>query len=88
MNRYLSNIDSQALEAMFNDWKKDPNSVDKEWQRFFEGFELARAKFNTSDSGILDIEFKVLNLIDGYRKRGHLFTKTNPVRNRRDIYQI
>lgn len=83
MNRYLSNIDSQALEAMFNDWQKNPNSVDNEWQRFFEGFELARAKFNANDSGILDIEFKVLNLIAGYRKLGHLFTKTNPVRARR-----
>ena len=28
-------------------------------------------------------EFNVLKLIDGYRTRGHLFTKTNPVRDRR-----
>ncbi len=28
-------------------------------------------------------EFKVINMIDDYRKRGHLFTKTNPVRTRR-----
>jgi 2-oxoglutarate dehydrogenase E1 component len=28
-------------------------------------------------------EFKVIKLIDGYRTRGHLFTKTNPVRERR-----
>lgn len=28
-------------------------------------------------------EFGVLNLIDAYRTRGHLFTKTNPVRDRR-----
>ena len=28
-------------------------------------------------------EFNVLQLIDGYRTRGHLFTKTNPVRDRR-----
>ncbi|WP_333661256.1 2-oxoglutarate dehydrogenase E1 component [Chishuiella changwenlii] len=28
-------------------------------------------------------EFKVINLIDAYRNRGHLFTKTNPVRERR-----
>jgi len=28
-------------------------------------------------------EFKVINLIEGYRSRGHLFTKTNPVRDRR-----
>ena len=28
-------------------------------------------------------EFKVINVIDAYRTRGHLFTKTNPVRARR-----
>jgi 2-oxoglutarate dehydrogenase E1 component len=28
-------------------------------------------------------EFNVLKLIDGYRTRGHLFTETNPVRERR-----
>ena len=28
-------------------------------------------------------EFKVIDLINGYRTRGHLFTKTNPVRERR-----
>lgn len=31
----------------------------------------------------LQKEFRVLNLIEGYRTRGHLFTKTNPVRERR-----
>lgn len=29
-------------------------------------------------------EFKVVNLIEAYRSRGHLFTKTNPVRRRRN----
>ena len=28
-------------------------------------------------------EFQVIKLIDGYRTRGHLFTQTNPVRERR-----
>ncbi|TVZ25943.1 2-oxoglutarate dehydrogenase E1 component [Gillisia sp. Hel_I_86] len=28
-------------------------------------------------------EFQVIRLIDGYRTRGHLFTRTNPVRERR-----
>ncbi|WP_264565764.1 2-oxoglutarate dehydrogenase E1 component [Flavobacterium sp. N3904] len=31
----------------------------------------------------LQKEFKVIKLIEGYRSRGHLFTKTNPVRERR-----
>ncbi|UNY99315.1 2-oxoglutarate dehydrogenase E1 component [Zhouia spongiae] len=31
-------------------------------------------------------EFQVVRLIDAYRSRGHLFTKTNPVRERRKYY--
>ncbi|WP_312766013.1 2-oxoglutarate dehydrogenase E1 component [Epilithonimonas sp.] len=31
-------------------------------------------------------EFKVVNLIEAYRSRGHLFTKTNPVRERRHYF--
>jgi 2-oxoglutarate dehydrogenase E1 component len=31
----------------------------------------------------LQKEFNVLKLVEGYRTRGHLFTKTNPVRERR-----
>ncbi len=31
----------------------------------------------------LQKEFQVIKLINGYRSRGHLFTKTNPVRERR-----
>jgi len=44
---------------------------------------------STSSSQGVDIpesvfkEFRVVQLIDGYRTRGHLFTKTNPVRERR-----
>ena len=34
----------------------------------------------------LQKEFNVLRLIDGYRTRGHLFTRTNPVRDRR-VYE-
>ncbi|HCT31481.1 MAG TPA: 2-oxoglutarate dehydrogenase E1 component, partial [Bacteroidales bacterium] len=83
MNKFLSNIDSQAIEALFNDWKSNPQSVSTEWQRFFEGFELARSNYNQNGGEHIDTEFKVLSLIDGYRKRGHLFTKTNPVRARR-----
>jgi len=33
--------------------------------------------------GVLQKEFQVIRLINGYRSRGHLFTRTNPVRDRR-----
>jgi len=82
-NIFLSNIDPQALDQLFSNWQKDPSSVDSTWQKFFEGFEFALAHYANGQSMVLDAEFKVINLIESYRKRGHLFTKTNPVRTRR-----
>ena len=91
---FLSNADVSAVDELYQNYKKDPNSVDEGWAKFFEGFDFARANYNSEpalssktavfESGIsLDKEFKVLSLINGYRTRGHLFTKTNPVRERR-----
>ena len=91
---YLSNADVSAVEELYQNYLNDPQSVDEGWAKFFEGFEFARktyedevpasAKGGTFPTGIsTDKEFKVLNLINGYRTRGHLFTKTNPVRDRR-----
>ncbi|NMH28678.1 2-oxoglutarate dehydrogenase E1 component [Flavobacterium silvaticum] len=49
--------------------------------------QMASAAISDQDfskiSDKLQKEFNVLKLIDGYRTRGHLFTKTNPVRERR-----
>lgn len=82
---YVGNADVNAIEHLYNQYKQNPLSVDLGWQKFFEGFEFAQVDFTFSE-GIpenFQKEFKVLNLINAYRTRGHLFTKTNPVRERR-----
>ena len=86
---YLSNADMSAIDNLYEQYLADKNSVDYGWQRFFEGFDLAYDKSGldadgktTSQAGIKEIN--VLNLINnGYRSRGHFFTRTNPVRDRR-----
>lgn len=86
---YLSNADVDATEHLYQQYKNDKSSVDESWQRFFEGFDLAYGNLGLTNEGAavsedMMKEINVLNLInDGYRTRGHLFTKTNPVRERR-----
>jgi 2-oxoglutarate dehydrogenase E1 component len=82
-NTFLGNMDPQVIDKMYNDYLTNPESVDESWHKFFQGFDFARAHYSTKDGELFDSEVKVINLIDAYRKRGHLFTKTNPVRNRR-----
>lgn len=85
---YLGNAEISVLEGLYQQYLKNPETIEKEWQKFFEGFEFARKNYDKEPikSDIVDKEFKVLNLIDEYRKRGHFFTKTNPVRTRRKYF--
>lgn len=82
---YIGNADPSAIDYLYKEYQKDPDSVDLGWKKFFEGFEFAH--INYEESGDIpenfQKEFKIINLINGYRSRGHLFTKTNPVRERR-----
>ncbi len=94
---YLSNVDSAWLDELHQQYQRDPASVETGWARFFEGFEFARALDSGAGQGErsdapapvpgsnerFEKEFRVLELINAYRQRGHLFTDTNPVRDRR-----
>lgn len=84
---YLSNADVAAIDNLYQQYATDPDSVDFGWKKFFEGFELGSQKNGSSSGTELSAdglkEIHVLNLIHGYRTRGHLFTHTNPVRERR-----
>lgn len=80
---FLNSSDPETIDAEYRAYLNKPDSVAPEWRNFFKGFEFARLNFNQTESNIYPVEFKVLNLIHGYRTRGHLFTKTNPVRTRR-----
>lgn len=80
---FLSNAESGVIDEYYQQFLKNPTSVDDSWRNFFKGFEFARKNYDTEIPKEFHKEFKVVNLINGYRTRGHLFTKTNPVRVRR-----
>ena len=89
---YVGTSDVNAIESLYQQYLQNPDSVDASWRDFFKGFEFARVDYTdikpNGNGGSkfkdnISKEFAVLNLINGYRGRGHLFTKTNPVRTRR-----
>ena len=82
---FLNNTDPAVIDDLYNQYKRDPKSVDESWQKFFGGFDFAVNKYQAKKSDGIETsdEFKVINLINDYRRRGHLFTQTNPVRKRR-----
>ena len=83
---YLSNANGAVIEDLYNQYLINVNNVEEGWRKFFDGFEFARKNYEESGNEIplnVQKEFKVLKMVDEYRSRGHLFTKTNPVRERR-----
>ncbi|WP_276090811.1 2-oxoglutarate dehydrogenase E1 component [Pedobacter sp. JY14-1] len=84
---YLSGANAEYIESLYQSFKTDPASVEFGWQKFFEGFDFGRGSSGNEVSREAPEHFlkeiNVLNLINGYRQRGHLFTQTNPVRERR-----
>jgi len=94
---YISNADVGYIDQLYKSYQQDPSSVDASWQKFFEGYNFSQERFNGSNGhtedtlsqaiekeGIDSREAKVLKLIRNYRRRGHLESTTNPVRQRRD----
>lgn len=78
---FLSNADHETIEELYRQYKQNPESIEVGWRRFFQGFEFSGKLMPQAE--MKPDEFKVIDLINEYRKRGHLFTKTNPVRTRR-----
>lgn len=86
---YISNADVGYLDQLYQNYKKDPASVDFSWQKFFEGYDFSIQRngengHTASEDPITIKETQVRNLIFAYRSFGHLVSKTNPVRERRN----
>jgi len=97
--QYITNSSPSFIESLYQDFIKDPQSVDPEFKKFFEGFDFAFAQgkngngqtavsretaFKTSDGVDWKKELGAYRLILGYRNKGHLLAKTNPIRPRKD----
>ena len=89
MDRYsfLGSLHISFYEKLYSQYLDNPDSVDTSWRSFFQGYEFANEPYGLLDQEMpeeITKEFQVISLIDDYRKRGHLFTQTNPVRDRRN----
>lgn len=84
----ITNAHPTYINSMYEQYLKDSESVEATWRAFFQGFEFSQNGNGSADqvegSPINSKEFQVLSLIKAYRNRGHLLSKTNPIRERRD----
>jgi 2-oxoglutarate dehydrogenase E1 component len=94
---YVMSSHPSYVDSLYDDYVKNPEGVDPEWKKFFEGVDFASAKgMNGSNGSTVTLEktpvsnehlakeLGVYRLINAYRKRGHLVATTNPIRPRKD----
>ena len=86
---FLNAAHTTYFSEQYDRYLKSPDTMEPSWRAFFQGFDFGLESGADSVADYSQVpeslrkEFQVIKLIDGYRTRGHLFTKTNPVRDRR-----
>ncbi|MCB0398260.1 MAG: 2-oxoglutarate dehydrogenase E1 component [Winogradskyella sp.] len=90
---FLNAAHTAYFADLYDQYLKNPDAIEPSWRAFFQGYDFGSENYGMNGEIVegvstqipeqLQKEFQVVKLIDGYRSRGHLFTKTNPVRARR-----
>ena len=90
---FLNAAHTAYFADLYEQYQQDPDSVEPSWRAFFQGYDFGSDNYGLNGEVVEGVstqvpehvqkEFQVVKLIDAYRTRGHLFTKTNPVRDRR-----
>ncbi|RED50535.1 2-oxoglutarate dehydrogenase E1 component [Seonamhaeicola aphaedonensis] len=93
---FLNAAHTAYFADLYEQYLQNPDSVEPSWRAFFQGYDFGSENYGLNGEIVegvstqipehLHKEFQVVKLIDGYRMRGHLFTKTNPVRARRSYF--
>lgn len=90
---FLNAAHTAYFADLYDQYLQNPDAVEPSWRAFFQGYDFGSDNYGLDGEIIEGVstqipeqvqkEFNVVRLIDGYRMRGHLFTDTNPVRERR-----
>ena len=80
---YSLNLQADFFESEYLKWKSNPESVNREWRIFFEGFDLA-ARSGKAGPGLFDRneilrQCGVNELIYRHRDLGHILTCLDPL---------
>ena len=88
---YITSSHPAFIEQLYQDFVQTPDSIDPDLRKFFEGFDFAISNLAgkpVSSPPTNEIDWKrelgVYRMILGYRNKGHLIAKTNPIRERKD----
>jgi 2-oxoglutarate dehydrogenase E1 component len=74
------------VESLHDRWAEDPDSVSRDWQLFFAGFELATCPRTCVAATQANAQSRVASLIFAYRNQGHLIAELDPLKDDRTTH--
>jgi 2-oxoglutarate dehydrogenase E1 component len=91
---YIANADVAAIDNLYQQFKENPENVDESWRNFFKGYEFSQtwesknqnASSNTTGTTSNEHvrkEIEVVHFIRGFRARGHMMAKIDPLYDNR-----
>ncbi|GIW77138.1 MAG: 2-oxoglutarate dehydrogenase subunit E1 [Phycisphaerae bacterium] len=84
---FVNRGNAEYIEQLYQQYKRNPDSVDEVWRAYFSGFETGAARtdlptvFSTGKDGEVDPEFRagIYDLVHTYRELGHYSAKLDPL---------
>lgn len=81
---FLLRANPDYVDKLYQQYRRDPQSVDPSWALFFAGFEVGRSQAQPAQVGpegplVSTRQIGVYNLIHSYREIGHLIANLDPL---------
>jgi len=83
---FLNAVHPEHIEELYHKYLEDSDVIEPTWKSFFQGFDFFQENYvrkkDCLSSEISSKEFKVIDLINASRTRGHFFALKNPLLNK------
>src|SRR6185503_17153397 len=83
---FINRANADYIDRLYQQYQKDPRSLDEQWNAFFAGFEIGvqRAPVETTDGqstaeGRPTSPMGVFDLVHSYRELGHFIAQLDPL---------
>ena len=73
---YFINNNKEYIESLYNDYLENPESIDQQWQKFFEGFEFG---LNQNEGSKSEPSSEGQFVLDSLRNQAHIYARLDPL---------
>ncbi len=87
---FVNRVNAEYIERLYEQYQRDPRSLDPAWQAYFAGFDFAgsRAPAGGRSDQTLPVTMGIQNLVHTYRELGHFLAKLDPLGHDRPSHPL